>query len=246
MADDEQNFDSLKDLTDFVTIDGGTGPAPATGKTPTDKTAKTSQTSPALVPEQADHPGIALLDIAIEESVRYCEKEHFPPPNLSLWHNFSRGFLNKSLWHYFPTGAEPDSPAICALIGIAGLAVCYTPVIIAFYESKQKEGKAAEQKKIEEHNRKNIEMRQARAAAGLDPMTGEPMITRAPGQQSGQPEEPEPEILDLPHRPPRVPLKVSQVEEKKPAEDWFMTTAKPVPAIARRIEAAEPAAPGMG
>ena len=240
---DEQNFDSLKDLTDFVTIDGGTGPAPATCKT--DKSAKTSETSPALVPEQGDHPGIALLDIAIEESIRYCEKEHFPPPNLSLWQNFSRGFLNKSLWHYFPTGAEPDSPAICALIGIAGLAVCYTPVIIAFYEAKQKEGKAAE-KKIEEHNRKNIEMRQARQAAGLDPMTGEPMITRAPGQQE-QPEEPEPEILNLQSdRPPRVPLKVSQVEEKKPAEDWFMTTAKPVPAISRRIEASEPAAPGMG
>src|SRR5208337_4781795 len=99
MDDEKNNFESLKDLTDFVTIEG---PAPA----PADKTAKSTAPAPALVPaEQGDHPGIALLDIAIDESVRYCEKEHFPPPNLSLWQNFSRGFLNKSLWHYFPTGA---------------------------------------------------------------------------------------------------------------------------------------------
>jgi hypothetical protein len=242
MDDEKNNFESLKDLTDFVTIEG---PAPGTA----DKTAKSTGAAPALVPtaEQGDHPGIALLDIAIEESVRYCEKEHFPPPNLSLWQNFSRGFLNKSLWHYFPTGAEPDSPAICALIGIAGLAVCYTPVIIAFYEAKQKETIEKKEKDIREHNRKVAQLRADRRASGLDANTGEPLITRAPGQQGPeQPEEPEPEILNLQSdRPPRVPLKVSQVEEK-PAEDWFMTTAKPVPAIARRIESAEPAAPGMG
>ena len=207
MEDDKNNFDSLKDLTDFVTIDG---PAPGTADKPA---AKGTAAAPALVPaEQGDHPGIALLDIAIEESVRYCEKEHFPPPNLSLWHNFSRGFLNKSLWHYFPTGAEPDSPAICALIGIAGLAVCYTPVIIAFYEAKQKEGKAAEKKKIA-----------ARTTAEPDPIKNDP--------EPEPPQEPEPEI-------PKPPA------EKKP--EWFMTTAQPVPAIARRIESSEPAAPGMG
>jgi hypothetical protein len=221
---DEQNFDALKDLTDFVTIDGGTGPAPATGKT--DKTAKTPETAPALVPEQADHPGIALLDIAIEESVRYCEKEHFPPPNLSLWQNFSRGFLNKSLWHYFPTGAEPDSPAICALIGIAGLAVCYTPVIIAFYEQKQRENKEEQKKQIADNNRKNVEMRQARRAAGLDPMTGKPI----PASPIPEPETPDP-----------VP-----VEQTAPAlPEWVTTNAQPVPAI-RRLTEAEPPAPGMG
>lgn len=227
MEDEKINFDSLKDLTDFVTIDG---PAPGTADKPA---AKGTAAAPALVPaEQGDHPGIALLDIAIEESVRYCEKEHFPPPNLSLWQNFSRGFLNKSLWHYFPTGAEPDSPAICALIGIAGLAVCYTPVIIAFYEAKQKEGNEKKEKEIREHNRKVAQLRQDRRDARLDANTGEPMITRAPGQQGPeQPEEPEPEI-------PKTPA------EKKP--EWFMTTAQPVPAIARRIESSEPAAPGMG
>ncbi len=220
------DFDSLKDLTEFVTIDGGAPPAPATGKTTTDKPAKAGETAPALVPEQTDHPGIALLDIAIEESVRFCEKEHFPPPNLSLWQNFSRGFLNKSLWHYFPTGAEPDSPAICALIGIAGLAVCYTPVIIAFYEQKQRQKKDDETKQIAEHNRKNIEMKQARQRAGLDPMTGKPL-----------PASPIPE--------PPAPAPVPLVETALFVPDWVTTNAQPVPVIKRLIES-EPPAPGMG
>ncbi|MDP2816118.1 MAG: hypothetical protein Q8O19_05505, partial [Rectinemataceae bacterium] len=222
---------ALKDLTDVVTITGDTS-EPA--KTPVAKPAKGGDPLPALAPVKEDHPGIALLDIAIEESVRYCEKEGYPAPNLSLWHNFSRGFLNKSLWHYFPSGAEPESPAICALIGIAGLAVCYTPVIIAFYEKKQKEGKNAEQKKIAEHNRKTAELRAERRARGEDPNTGEPMISPPPGysqEQPEQPDEPEPEI-------PQAPA------AKNP--EWFMTTAQPVPVIARKIEAAEPPAPGMG
>lgn len=224
---DPDDFESLKDLTEFVTIEGGAPPAPATSKTTPDKTAKTTETAPAVT-EQGDHPGIALLDIAIEESVNYCIRENYPAPNLSLWHNFSRGFLNKSLWHYFPTGAEPDSPAICALIGVAGLAVCYTPVIIAFYEKKQRENKEEEKKQLTEHNRKNVEMRQARRAAGLDPMTGKPL----PASPIPEPETP-------------APAPVPVVDTALVAPDWVTTNAPPVTAISRRITEAEPPAPGM-
>lgn len=228
MVDD---FTALKDVTDMVTI-GDAEP----GKTPVPK-EKVSESLPVPATAQEDHPGIALLDIAIEESVRYCEKEGFPAPNLTLWHNFSRGFLNKSLWHYFPSGTEPESPAICALIGVAGLAVCYTPVIIAFYEKKQKEGKETERKKIDAHNNKVFALRAERRAKGLDVNTGEPLTTRAPGQDDpDQIETPEPKI------PQQPAAKIPDHSPDNPS-NWFMTTAPPVPA---KVKTAEPPAPGMG
>lgn len=174
-------------------------------------------TGDLIAPKEQDHPGMALLDIAIEESIRYCEKEGFPAPNMSLWHNFSRGFLNKSLWHYFPTGASPESPAICALIGVAGLAVCYTPVILAFYDKKQKEGKDSERKKIDEHPRKTAEIRE------------EPVPEQSNEIDRVYIDEPEP---------------VAPIAAPRPS--FGMTNSPPIPAVARRIEAAEPAAPGMG
>jgi len=221
----QDDFSSLKDLTDVVTIDGGTAApdaAPGTGA------AKVAPALPAPGEEKGDHPGIALLDIAIEESVRYCEREHMPPPNLALWQNFSRGFLNKSLWHYFPSGVEPESPAICALIGVAGLAVCYVPVIIAFYQKKKDEQAVEERKRIEAHNQKVAERR----AKGEVPNTGEPMIPKTPTRET--PAAPEtPPVDSVPSAPSRD-------------QDWFMTTAQPVPSkIRNKIEAAEPAGPGM-
>lgn len=236
MSDEKQDdFSSLKDITeDVITIDSGSPAAPVTGT----GAAKVAPALPAASEEKGDHPGIALLDIAIEESVRYCEREHMPPPNLSLWHNFSRGFLNKSLWHYFPSGAEPESPAICALIGVAGLAVCYTPVIMAWYQKKKEELAAEDAKRIEAHNQKVAEVRAARRARGEDPNTGKAMNSHAPGQNEPapaetpqQPDDPDPEI------PPEPAAKTS---------DLFMTTAKPIPSkIRNKIEAAEPAGPGM-
>lgn len=218
-----------KDITEnVITID----PAPTPGeKAPS--LAKDTDKLPVPAAEQGDHPGIALLDIAIEESVRYCEKEGYPAPNLSIWQNFSRGFLNRSLWHYFPSGAEPESPAICALIGIAGLAVCYTPVIIAFYEKKQKEGKNAQQKKIDEHNRKTVELRAARRARGEDPNTGQPIHSPPPGYVEDEFEEPE------------EPLEPAPVESVHPAvPEWVTTKAQPVPII-KRLPAPEPPAKGF-
>ncbi len=99
-----------------------------------------SESVPDSVPDSADlfpdedHPGLALLDIAIDESVRYCKKENLPAPNLALWENFSRSMLNRALWHYFPSGDAPDSPALCLIIGVGGLSLCYAPVIMSYYE----------------------------------------------------------------------------------------------------------------
>jgi len=232
MSDEKQDdFSSLKDITeDVITIDSGSPAAPVTGT----GAAKATPALPTPGEEKGDHPGIALLDIAIEESVRYCEREHMPPPNLALWHNFSRGFLNKSLWHYFPSGAEPESPAICALIGVAGLAVCYVPVIIAFYQKKKEEAAAEDAKRIEAHNKKVAQLRTERRAKGEDPNTGEPMI----------PSVPTPEAPAAPKN--SVAESDPSVSSSSRDQDWFMTTAKPVPdKIRNKIEAAEPAGPGM-
>jgi hypothetical protein len=87
--------------------------------------------------EEEDHPAIALIDIAIGESVRACKKEGLPEPNLTLWKSFSRGLMNKALWHYAPDGDLPDSPALCLVLAVGGLSVCYVPVIMALYERSQ-------------------------------------------------------------------------------------------------------------
>lgn len=235
MTDNE--FDSLnKDITDTVTIEGsGTKASGTTTAVQKDAGAGKKDTNLTTAPaaEQGDHPGIALLDIAIQESVHFCEKEGYPSPNLTLWHNFSRGFLNKSLWHYFPSGAEPESPAICALIGIAGLAVCYTPVIIAFYEKKQMENARAKQKQIEKENQKVSEIRADRRARGEDPNTGEPLRPQTPAPAHVQ----KPEIPKLPEPAPIIK------QDRPTVPDWVMTTA---PALAGKLSAAEPPAPGMG
>jgi hypothetical protein len=60
------------------------------------------------------------------------------------------------------------------------------------------------------------------------------MITRAPGQTVPEPDKPEP-----------VPVTPAPEKKKYDLPAWVTTEAQPVPVIARRIEAAEPAALGM-
>ncbi len=86
-----------------------------------------------------DHPGLALIDMAIDQSVIYCKKHAIPEPNLTLWEDFSRPLMNKSLWHYVPTGADPESPALCLALGLSGIGAAYIPVIMHFHAQKQKE-----------------------------------------------------------------------------------------------------------
>ncbi len=86
-----------------------------------------------------DHPGITLLDMAFEQSSEYCKKNNLPPPNAKVYQDFSRPFLNKAFWHYFPEGNLPDSPKVALLLGVTGLGLAYIPTIIAYYDRKRKE-----------------------------------------------------------------------------------------------------------
>ncbi|ADN37057.1 hypothetical protein Mpet_2310 [Methanolacinia petrolearia DSM 11571] len=95
---------------------------------------------------KGDHPFIALIDIGVNESATYCKKEGLPEPNLSLWENFSREFLNKALWHYAPDGDIPDSPILCLILGMGGLSACYIPVILAVIDKQKEEENKAKEK----------------------------------------------------------------------------------------------------
>ncbi len=102
-----------------------------------------------------DHPGIALLDMAFEQSIEYCGKNNLPPPNTKVYQDFSRPFLNKAFWHYFPEGNLPDSPKVALLLGVAGLGMAYIPTIMAYYDRKRKkieqsESEGEEEQKAEE------------------------------------------------------------------------------------------------
>lgn len=129
------DWDDMKDITADIeiTTDDMADSVPDNVESVPDSTSDSTPGSVDSVPDE-DHPGLALLDIAIDESVRYCKKENLPAPNLALWENFSRSMLNRALWHYFPSGDAPDSPALCLLIGVGGLSLCYAPVIMSYYE----------------------------------------------------------------------------------------------------------------
>lgn len=223
--------DFPKDITE-ATITGIDVQAPTSDpgqRPPTPTTGAPGISIPAPAPTEQDHAGIALLDIAIAESVKYCEKEGYPAPNTALWDGFSRGFLNKALWHYFPSGTAPESPAVCALIGVAGLAVCYTPVILAFYEKKQKEAEAEKRKQIDKHNRKTAALRAAQRQQGAPAA-----VTEEDTEEETEEPEPIASPDDTPTHDPTTPT-------PKPGS-WFMTTA---PALSGKLTAGEPEAPGM-
>ena len=103
-----------------------------------------------------DHPGVVVLDMAIEQSVEFCRKNSLPPPNTKIYEDFSRPFLNKAFWYYFPDGELPDNPKIALLLGVSGIGIAYLPTIMAYYDRKRKkiekstEKKEAEEQKAEE------------------------------------------------------------------------------------------------
>ncbi len=99
------------------------------------------------IEEKGDHPGIALLDMAISTGADYCKKERLPPPNEALYEGFSRPFLNSALWHYMPDGSVPDDPRLGLLAGVAGLALACAPTAIAVYQREEEKKKQKEKKK---------------------------------------------------------------------------------------------------
>lgn len=113
--------------------------------------------------ELRDHPGVILLDMAVEQSVEFCKKNDLPPPNTKVYRDFSRPFLNKAFWHYFPDGELPDNPKVALLLGLAGIGIAYIPTIIAYYEKRKKIKQSTEKKKEEQEEKQPEEKTEAKA-----------------------------------------------------------------------------------
>ena len=111
------------------------------------------------IEEKGDHPAVILLDMAVEQSAEMCKKNKLPPPNMKFYSEFSRPFLNKAFWYYFPSGELPDSPKLALLLGVAGLGLAYIPTIVAYY-SKNKNREKEENKEKKKEETKEIEIEQ--------------------------------------------------------------------------------------
>ncbi|WP_290595839.1 MULTISPECIES: hypothetical protein [unclassified Archaeoglobus] len=136
---DELEFES-KDITDDIIL-----------KVTTDEEKEDAEAEeageekPEKIPEE-DHPAIALLDLAVKQSVEFCKSQGLPEPNMAIYENFSRPFLNKAFWHYLPEGDLPDDPKLALLLGIAGLGFAYIPTIMAFWKKQKEEAEVKAEK----------------------------------------------------------------------------------------------------
>lgn len=86
--------------------------------------------------QETEHAALVFLDLAVAQSVEYCQKNDLPQPYTSIWTDFSRPLLNKSLNHYMPASVEPESPALCLGLGVIGVAVAYLPVFLEIQKRK--------------------------------------------------------------------------------------------------------------
>ena len=111
--------------------------------------------------DRGDHPFVTVLDMAVSTGADACVKEGYPAPNQTVYRNFSRPFLNTTMWHYFPDGNVPDDPRIALALGAAGLGLAFAPVLMEVYrrrkeeENKEPEEREAEIPKEEERIIKN-------------------------------------------------------------------------------------------
>lgn len=96
---------------------------------------------------QAEHPLLNFLDLGIDQSKIYCKSQDLPEPNTALYDNFSRPLMNRALWAYIPESSTPSSPAVCLVLGLAGMGIMYAPVFLA-YQKREKE-KAREERQQE-------------------------------------------------------------------------------------------------
>ncbi len=119
------------------------------------------------------HPAIILLDMAVQQSVEFCKSQKLPPPNMTVYENFSKPFLNKALWYYFPEGNLPDDPKVVLLLGVAGLGLAYIPTIMAFWKKGKKEKKEkpkTEKEELKEKAEKAREEVEAKIDEDLIPL----------------------------------------------------------------------------
>jgi len=98
------------------------------------------------VEEKGDHPAITILDMAVKQSGEYLRKEGLPPANNAVYEHFSKPFLNTALWHYLPDGSIPDDPRVALALGVGGLALAFTPTLLALNQKRTEEEKREKEK----------------------------------------------------------------------------------------------------
>ncbi len=106
---------------------------------------------------KGDHPVVTVLDMAMKHSGGYLQKQNLPPPNVDVYKDFSKPFLNEAAWHYLPDGTLPDDPRLALALGVGGLALAFAPTLIALYERKEEEKKREEQEKKRKKERREEE-----------------------------------------------------------------------------------------
>jgi len=109
------------------------------------------------VEERGDHPAIAILDMAVKQSGEYLRKEGLPPANNAVYEHFSKPFLNTALWHYPPDGSIPDDPRVALALGVGGLALAFTPTLLALNQKRTEEEKKEKAKKRREEREEGEE-----------------------------------------------------------------------------------------
>jgi hypothetical protein len=88
------------------------------------------------LPPDKEHSLLWLIDTGIQQSKEFCVKADLPEPATAIYENFSRPLLNKALLHYIPDTGNVQSPAACLMLGLAGVAACYIPVLIAMQQKR--------------------------------------------------------------------------------------------------------------
>jgi len=109
------------------------------------------------VEEKGDHPAIAILDIAVKQSGEFLKTEGLPPANNAVYEHFSKPFLNTALWHYLPDGSIPDDPRVALALGVGGLALAFTPTLLALNQKRTEEEKKEKAKKRREEREEGEE-----------------------------------------------------------------------------------------
>ena len=134
--------------------------------------------------EKGDHPVVTVLDMAMKHSGGYLQKQNLPPPNVDVYKDFSKPFLNEAAWHYLPDGTLPDDPRLALALGVGGLALAFGPTLIALYERKEEE----KRRELEEKKR-----RRKREEENAEGEMEEKTETRIPVKRSEVSADPVPE-----------------------------------------------------
>lgn len=180
-----------KDVTyDFLIDDAGEEEEDRTGKTGVSSTE-----------EKRDHPAVAILDMALKQSGEFLRKQGLPPANNAVYESFSKPFLNTALWHYLPDGSIPDDPRVALALGVGGLALAFTPTLIALNQKKAEEEKKEREKAKKRHREETEETEEEI-----------PIMTTFRNPVTGK---------EIPVGVPPHERKKEEKREETPAPDWM-------------------------